>query len=121
MTKQAMHTLIKVIEEFRKLDAEMPMQTAAVFLNVVLNPGVTMKDLADRCGISQASTSRNIAALSKWHRLGKAGHDLVEAVEDPAERRRKIVNLTAKGKRVAASIEAAMNTDGNGNGSSKAA
>ena len=120
MSKKTIAALIRVTDEFRKLDAEMPMQTAAVFLHVMFTPGVTMKDLADRCGISQASTSRNIAALSKWHRLGKAGHDLVEAVEDPAERRRKIVNLTPKGKRVRDAILSTVGDFG-GDGSTKAA
>jgi DNA-binding MarR family transcriptional regulator len=38
--------------------------------------------------------------LSKWHRLGKPGFDLVETVDDPRERRRKLVYLTSKGQRV---------------------
>lgn len=101
-------TLIRAMEEFRKLDAEMPMQQAVVFLHVVLLPGITMKALGEATGLSQSSCSRNVAALSQWHRLGEAGHDLVVATEDPAERRRKVVHLTPKGKRVAASINEIM-------------
>jgi DNA-binding MarR family transcriptional regulator len=46
---------------------------------------------------SQASCSRNVAALGKWHKFGEPGLDLVDWVEDPAERRRKIIFLTPKG------------------------
>lgn len=95
----------KAIDELRKVDPEMQAQTAALLIEVAINKEITMKDLADRVGISQASTSRNVAALSKVHRLGKAGHDLVVATEDPAERRRKIVRLTKKGERVVAELQ----------------
>lgn len=77
---------------------------AATFLLVAAREGITMKNLSEALGISQASCSRNIAALSKWHRLNKAGHDLVYTEEDPVERRRKIAFLTPKGKRVAEAL-----------------
>nr|WP_245986670.1 hypothetical protein [Azospirillum thermophilum] len=48
--------------------------------------------------MAQSSASRNVAALSRWHSFGKAGLDLVQAQEDPRERRRKIVTLTEKGR-----------------------
>jgi len=102
--KKAFSKGLVLLEEFRKVDPDMPIQMAAAFLVVANNEGVTMKELGDKLGISQSSCSRNVAALSKVHRLNKPGHDLVYAIEDPAERRRKIVFLTPKGKRVAESI-----------------
>ena len=93
--------IIMLFNEFRKLDADMTIHQAVCFMYVVKYNGITMKELADRIGIAQSSTSRNVAALSKWHRLGKEGLDLVEAIEDPAERRKKRVSLTPKGKLMA--------------------
>lgn len=52
-------------------------------------------------GISKSSVSRNVAALSQLHRLGRPGHNLVEAYEDPEDRRNKRVRLTSKGRAVA--------------------
>lgn len=101
---KTMMKAMRLLEEFRKLDPEMQMQTAQAFIYVAIHPGTTMKQLGDALGISQASCSRNIAALSKWHRLDRPGHDLVVAQEDPAERRRKIVTLTPKGKRIAKAL-----------------
>lgn len=94
----------KALEEIRKVDSEMPTQMAACFIAVALRPGITMKELADEVGLAQSSVSRNVAMLSKQFRPGKPGHDLVEAMEDPAERRRKIVRLSFKGRKVAEAI-----------------
>ena len=95
---------MKLLREFRKLDSEMPIQMASVFLRVTMQPGITIKELMTLEDISQSSASRNVAALSDWNRARKAGHGLIQAVEDPYERRRKIVTLTPKGKRVAATM-----------------
>jgi DNA-binding MarR family transcriptional regulator len=99
-------TVIRVLEEFRRFDPDMPIQYALSFLTIAQNEGLSMGDLAQRLGIAQSSASRNIAALSRWHSFGKAGHDLVEALEDPRERRRKIVSLTAKGHQLVAGLRA---------------
>lgn len=97
MKKATIFKGIEVLKALRDIDAEMPIQTASVFFRVALQPGITMKELSELENISQSSCSRNVAALSKWHRLNKLGYDLVEAREDPAERRRKVVFLTHKG------------------------
>ncbi len=95
---------LNVLSEFRKIDPEMPMQMAVVFLVVADEEGINMADLSKKAAIAQSSASRNVAALSKWHRLNKAGHDLLHTKEDPTERRRKLVYLTPKGKQVAKAI-----------------
>jgi DNA-binding MarR family transcriptional regulator len=87
---------------------DMPIQQAMTLLAVALRPGLTMEQLGRDVGMSQASCSRNVAALSKWHRLGKPGADYIEAIEDPRERRRKIMYLTAKGKHTMAEALSAL-------------
>lgn len=93
----ALPTLIRVLEAFRTLDPDLPIQYALSFLTLAQNEGLSMGELAQRLAIAQSSASRNIAALSEWHSFGKPGLGLVEAREDPRERRRKLVSLTAKG------------------------
>lgn len=95
---EAVATLVRVLEAFRTLDPDLPIQYALSFLTVAQNEGMSVGELAERLGIAQSSASRNIAALSRWHSLGKAGLDLVQAVEDPQERRRKVVTLTDRGR-----------------------
>ncbi len=72
-------------------------QTALVLFYVATHNGCSVGDIADENNMSYASASRNVAALSAWHRLGKSGMGYLTAEEDPAERRRKQVTLTAKG------------------------
>jgi len=99
-------TVVRVLEEFRRFDPDMPIQYALSFLTIAQNEGLSMGDLAQRLGIAQSSASRNIAALSRWHSFGKDGHNLVEAREDPRERRRKIVSLTPRGHHLVATLRA---------------
>jgi len=102
-------TLMRVLEEFRKLDPDLPIQYALSFLTLAENEGMSMRELAERLGIAQSSASRNVAALSKWHSFGKPGLDLVQAEEDPRERRRKIISLTPKGHELIATLRDMMN------------
>lgn len=97
----ALDPLVRVLEAFRVLDPDLPIQYALSFLTVARNEGMSIRDLSERLGIAQSSSSRNVAALSKWHSFGKAGLDLVQAVEDPRERRRKILTLTPAGQALA--------------------
>lgn len=97
--QDALRTLLQAIEALRDIDPLLPTQTAQVLLVIARRPGLTMQELAQDTGLSQASCSRNVMALSKWHRLNKAGYDLVESLDDPRERRRKVMYLTPKGRR----------------------
>ena len=103
-----LNDLFRALEEFRKLDPTMPSQTAAIFLYVAVHPGCTMKDVAEALGTSESSVSRNVSALSDWHRLKRPGLGLVTKDYDPYELRRRIINLTPKGQRVLNSLSAIM-------------
>lgn len=108
--RYALVQLFKAIEDFRAVDPEIPAQGVALFLYSAIYPGCTMTDLQKHLGMTQSSCSRNVSALSEWHRLEKPGLGLVAATPDPMERRRKIVRLTEKGEQLAASLtEAIMN------------
>lgn len=91
-------TAIQFIETLREVDAEMPLQTAHTLLCIALQPGLTMQELSERTGLSQSSCSRNVQALGEWHWNRKPGYNLVEAVPDPHDTRRKIMFLTKRGR-----------------------
>ncbi|MBP2300303.1 MarR family transcriptional regulator [Azospirillum picis] len=102
-------TIVQVLEAFRKLDPDLPIQYALSFMTIAQSEGISIGELAERLGIAQSSASRNVAALSRWHSFGKAGLDLVQAQEDPRERRRKVVTLTDKGHAFLADLRAIIN------------
>lgn len=66
---------------------------------------VTVKEVGEFLGITSASASRNIAALSKYSRHKRAGHDLITTYENPERRIEKFIELTPKGKRVIETIQ----------------
>ena len=70
------------------------------FLYVCIHDGTPMKDIADALGVAQSTMSRNIANLGEISRHHTPGLRFVRAVEDPNERRRKVVRLTARGRQL---------------------
>ena len=105
----ALKRLENVLEEFRKLDPEMPMQTALTLLFVYRQQDndteASIKDIAEAIGMSAAAASRNVSRLSKVGVKQQQGHGLVETFEDPLFRVRKCVRITPKGRRVIQTIE----------------
>lgn len=93
-------SIFNLIVVFREVEKDMPMSMAIIFIWVALNEGSTQVEMRQALDMPSATSSRNLAALSKVHRLGKAGHDLVEWVENPEDRRAKLLYLTAKGKKL---------------------
>jgi DNA-binding MarR family transcriptional regulator len=91
-------TFSRCIQLVRLVDDSMPVQTCAVFLTVAANEGISINELADRCGLAGSSASRNVAALSDWHWLKKPGLGLVVIETDRMDLRKKTVRLTPKGK-----------------------
>jgi DNA-binding MarR family transcriptional regulator len=99
---------IAFIDEFRKLNAEMQAQQISLFLHIVAQPELTIKEYAQRAGLGDGGPiSRNIEALSETRKLlikGKSelvpGHGLIETYEDPLDRRFKRVKPTQRGLRV---------------------
>lgn len=108
---RALWTLFKAIEEFRKLDPEIPSQTVNTYLYVASHEGCTMKDIAEALGVAQSTMSRNISTLDKINRHHQPGLNLVNAVEDPNERRRKIVTLTPRGRQLMARLNELAKTE----------
>lgn len=105
--RQKFNTILAIVEEFRKVDPVMGSQTMAAFLYIAKNPGCSTADVGVHLGLSQASASRNVSALLKdrvSHGEMVEGYALAEQAIDPFNRRRRIINLTPRGRRVAESL-----------------
>lgn len=90
----------RLIEEYRKLYNMMPMQQAATLLQIALEPGITVTDLAEKTGLTMASASRNIEVLGPWQPKREIGMGLIQNDYSDEDRRKKTLTLTAKGWRV---------------------
>lgn len=99
--------LLLCIEEFRKLNPEMQMQTAMIFVLVweAQDKGIAQRELANRLGIVKAAVSRNVSSLSDWDYKGRPGFGLVYSTVDPDDRKARQVHLTPKGKRLTNQLE----------------
>jgi len=61
---------------------------------------MSLTELAKRAEIQLATASRYIGSLGKMNRHREEGLKLIESFEDPMERRKKIIRLTARGRKL---------------------
>lgn len=93
-----MDVLMSALAELRDLDMDMPIAQALSLLLIAKYEGLSLSDLAQKAGVGMASASRYVASFGKPVKPGAKGHGLVQAVEDPNERRKKVITLTPKGR-----------------------
>ena len=103
-----LHQLDHALALFSALDPwRLPLHHAQVLLYLVReNQPVTYRQIEQEFGVSNASASRIVNSLSSDSPHRKNCLGLVETVQDPAEGRRLLVRLTAKGKAFARNLEA---------------
>lgn len=97
-TRHEIRSLFTLISTFREIDPDMPMTQAICLLRVALNEGRTQVELRQSLNMPSATSSRSLAALSKVYKIGKPGLDLIDWVENPEDRRAKLLYLTPKGR-----------------------
>lgn len=97
--------ILLAVSKMRKVDAEMPAQAMATLLSVAnTDRPIRMTEIAEQLQVSQPTVSRNVAYFSATNRHKRKGHEMLEAYPDPEEHRRKLVKLTAKGRRFIKSL-----------------
>lgn len=98
--------LTKLLEAGKSLakatgNDRLELQTIQTFLIVCIGGEVSMQEIEKQLDFGQSTTSRNVSKLGIGISLDEPGPRLVEAYEDPAWRRRKLVRLTARGAKLA--------------------
>lgn len=89
--------LMSLVEEFQKIEPDLPSHGWWMFLFIAGNPDISMSDIQRRTGLASSTISRNIAWLGKQKKADVPGLNLVVAYEDPTNRRSKLVKLTPRG------------------------
>ena len=98
VTDEKIDRLVKVVKQLRLQKREMSAQELATLFYVGSRHGCHKTALEEDLNFTTACSSRNTDRLSKDHRLGKAGLDLIiKEVEEEAPRRQRL-RLTKKGE-----------------------
>jgi DNA-binding MarR family transcriptional regulator len=103
---KGVHATMCALEVFWKMtgSTDTPMSQVLTFLHVAARGELPMADLADSTGVVLSSVSRNVAKIGPGPNPKEPGLGLVEAFEDPWNRKRKLVRLSAKGRKLAERI-----------------
>ena len=109
VTDDSVVRLVDILQEFRKLDYEMPAQVILCFVFVASHNPCHSEVLCHELGLTRAAVSRNTDWLSEKHRLRKPGLGLIKKEVDESNRRRMILSLTQKGKLMLKSIRDKLN------------
>jgi len=99
--RRGLFKAFQLIELFRDLYPDLPMQTVSVFLVIAMKPGIYQRELLKLLDISQSSISRNVMALSHVNRRGDAGLGLIAQQRDPVDGRQISLRLTPAGRELA--------------------
>jgi DNA-binding MarR family transcriptional regulator len=105
LTDPEVARLLKATERLLAFDREVPGQVMATLFYIASHENCHKQALEDDLKFTAASGSRNTDRLSRWHRLGKPGFDLIVKEQDPSNRRRQILRLSAKGQRLIQQIK----------------
>lgn len=97
------------IRHLRKVWERMESQDIDALLTVYLKPGITLTDLQDEVGLSQAAISRLAYRLSHEERPGEPGLNLFQIEVDGVDRRRRQVFLSPKGQKVVQAMAEQLN------------
>lgn len=85
--------------------SDIPASQLLTFLAVAFRGEAPMAELADATGVVLSSVSRNVAKLGPGPNPKEPGLGLLQAKEDPWNRKRKLVSLTRSGEELAAAVE----------------
>lgn len=96
--------LYRAFGRLRDRHVDMTLQQAMVFLYVAAHPGIAQRELFKALEVSDSAASRNLALLSDIGNRGLPGLDIVTMKVNPIDRRERLLDLTAKGKRLLADI-----------------
>lgn len=89
--------LLYAINPFLALRDRMPLRCVQAFLAVAMYPGESVSDYARRCQLNVNTMSRNLLDIGPRNRDDEPGLGLVEARDNPENRRERVYKLTPAG------------------------
>lgn len=102
------NTLIRVMDEFRRVSQNITANQIVTFLTVAKEPNITQRELAKRTGLNDGTISRIIAILSDRGLGEQKGADIVSIGFLPGDYRTRAQNLSPQGRRLLDSVRDKM-------------
>lgn len=106
---RSLYSVVAVLKKFREFvgNVDVPAQHIQLFLYVAERGGkeVPLADLIKLVGTDQSAVSRAVAKLGPGVNPREPGYGLLTFYEDPEYRRRKLVDLTPRGKALLGDLE----------------
>lgn len=98
--------LLEAIRHLRREMGDVTLMRVEVLLTVAQEANLSQRELCDRLHASRAGISAAVMNLTDEDALRRPGPGYLSQTVDPNERRRKLLNLTEKGRRL---VKAAVN------------
>jgi DNA-binding MarR family transcriptional regulator len=103
---QGLNAILRIARE--EFGDAVNLQQLQAFLLVAERSSISISELAELTDLSLSTASRYVAWFSRYGDRGKPALNVWDIVEDPGERRRKLVRLNENGERVYGRIRAAL-------------
>lgn len=96
--RRGLFSVFQLMEEFRELHPDMPLQMASILMLIAMKPGINQQSLLGLLDISQSSMSRNVIGLTDRNRHDRPGLNLIVRRADPLDARITNLYLTVMGE-----------------------
>ena len=106
--KHRLNEVLGLLHELQKIDPEFPLQYAVCLCEIAMKEGLSLTSLSQRTGMPLSTVSRIVGALAQNRQRG-VPYNLVRVALSVAERRKKELYLTARGKAVIGSLNGIIN------------
>ena len=100
--------LLSLLRALSGLDKNFPLPYAVFLFEVARNEGCSLTDLQKATGMPLPSLSRILSALSTHRQTGAEPYRLIEQDYAPDNRRRKVIRLSARGRRFVSRVTAIL-------------
>ena len=97
--KHRLKDILNLLRELQKIDPELPLQYAICLCEIAGDEGLSLTALSQRTGMPLSTVSRIVGALAQNRQRG-VPYNLVRVALSAAERRKKELYLTARGRAV---------------------
>lgn len=117
MKKTELKKLLKAIRKFSSMDPQMSVLAVNAFLSAAIDEDVTtiadVRDILLAHGGTRSNVSRNVSIWAEegWKRPDGSrpdGYGYLKTIPDPEDYRRKLVQITHKGRAFCGELEALM-------------